>query len=517
VNRLRATRPAAALTAVIAAIALSGCAPTPEAAYSAAVRQATEELRGLSPDAAEEAAMRRSAAVESDAWRLAGLDDNTAESTSELLGAALDPTLAWASSERAHPSAIALISTAVSPGSFATTIGLGFIAVDAATGTAIVKSNDGATGSHAGEVPGGTSAATVGEDGTVHAEVSTAASSGGVDTAVAASTDLGVCPDAEGRLEMSADVTVRVERGDRGASLEMHVDATGLLDDDANLVGSNYEYRQQYASFADGAGEFLDHSGNAAGDVSVNRHSDAVTADFVTSAAVAAAMMAAVVADNLQRAAEKGWASGRCVDVTLTPSQGPDGLDPDAEVTIDAAAKSTVDGSATRGTMVATLTGEGGVSPSESKLDAPATFTYSAPSEKDKTGTVKVESRSKRGIGTSTLTLSTGAGSYSASGGREEYAGAGTVCSLTDPFTIPGNTVTFTFSPAGASGGTWTASGGAWDLTFTGDGSYTVVYADAVATTIVLSGTVATIAPDGSRYPGSADLEFALTPIDDCS
>lgn len=63
----------------------------------------------------------------------------------------------------------------------------------------------------------------------------------------------------------------------------------------------------------------------------------------------------------------------------------------------------------------------------------------------------------------------------------------------------------------------WRATGGAGDVKFTGEGSYTVISSsDDVATKLDLDGTVATIAPDGSRFPASADLEFSLTPIDAC-
>ena len=144
----------------------------------------------------------------------------------------------------------------------------------------------------------------------MQAEYSSAYTVNNADLTVSAATDLDPCPDANGRLEMSADVAVRLESGGKGASIDMHVDATGLLDDDANLVGTNHEYRQQFASYADGAGEFLDHSGTAAGDVTVNRNSDAVTADFVTGAAVSAALLAQMVADNLQKAAERAGHPG---------------------------------------------------------------------------------------------------------------------------------------------------------------------------------------------------------------
>ena len=110
--------------------------------------------------------------------------------------------------------------------------------------------------------------------------------------------------------------------------------------------------------------------------------------------------------------------------------------------------------------------------------------------------TIKARSRNRN------PELSTGEPAYAASGGRVEYSGAGTICSLSAPFTIPGNTVTFTFTPSSKSGGTWKASGGLMDLVFVGDGSYSVVTSDDnVPTLLVLEGTVATIAPGGDQIP----------------
>ena len=79
-------------------------------------------------------------------------------------------------------------------------------------------------------------------------------------------------------------------------------------------------------------------------------------------------MFQTFVADKLVAAATKAWQSGRCVQLTATPSAGPGGLDPSAQVTITASPKSKVDGAAAGGTVTATLTeGAASVSPSATK------------------------------------------------------------------------------------------------------------------------------------------------------
>lgn len=429
---------------------------------------------------------------------------------------ALVPTAEWVTIGRKRPCTIDLVSTPLSAAPGGSAPGVGFMAVDTVPNAAVTHTKDGATGTQSGEAPDGRTRVSVGADGTVHAEVSTESTVGDVQMTVDAATDLDPCLDADGRLELSTDVTVRLTVGRSGVSFEMHVDPTGLLDDDANLVGTNYKYRHQYASYADVAGEFLDFSATADGDVTVNRHSDAVTPGFIIGVAESGAGLAYMVAHNLQKAAEKGWASGRCVDLELAPSDEP-GLEPGATVTIDAASRSTVATRPTGGTVVGTLAGAGVLDPTGRRPETPAIFRFTAPSERDQSGTMSVESRSKRGIGTGRLTLPTEGRAFAASGARVENSGSGTTCSLSAPFTIPGNTVTFAFTPAGESGGTWTASGGPMDLIVERDGTYTVALSDdKVPALLVLDGTVATIAPGGSRFPASADFEFSLTPTQAC-
>ena len=79
-------------------------------------------------------------------------------------------------------------------------------------------------------------------------------------------------------------------------------------------------------------------------------------------------MFQTFVADKLVAAATKAWQSGRCVQLTATPSAGPGGLDPSADITVTASPKSKVDGAAAGGTVTATLTeGAASVSPSATK------------------------------------------------------------------------------------------------------------------------------------------------------
>ena len=497
-------------------------------ALTTAAAQVDTELSSLDGDSLTQAVTLIASRAEAAAWTASGIDDAVGgpRATNQLMHAALTPLLAWTTRQRQQPSEFQLAGLTSassglrtqSGGGVASAFSLGFVAIGGLADSGVRESNRGSIGSDSAELPGGSATLSVAADGSVHAEMATTGREGDLSVNVTAATDLNPCPDADGRLEMSADVAVRVNVGAAGGSIEFHIDATGVLDDDANLAGSNYEYRQQYASYADGKGEFLDHSGNAAGELTVNRYSEAASAEFGTDAATMAAALAYMVARDLQASAEKGWSSGRCVDVVVTPSADPSALDPDAQVTIEAAPRSRHSGELTGGNIVATYTGDGTLDPTGRRVDAPATFDYVAPSETERTGTATFESRSRRGIGNATLTLSTGTESYTVTGTRDEYSGGGTICSLEEPFTIPGTTLDFDFTPIDRNRGNWSATGSIEDLAFRGTGTYSVTRADSDdSRTLVVDGKITVIAPDGSRHDGPADLQFNLVPTDPCS
>lgn len=68
----------------------------------------------------------------------------------------------------------------------------------------------------------------------------------------------------------------------------------------------------------------------------MNRSSGQATLEFAQSAVDSAAVLADLVASDLLKVAQRGWESGRCVTVTLTPSADPATLEPSASVNIEA-------------------------------------------------------------------------------------------------------------------------------------------------------------------------------------
>ena len=149
-------------------------------------------------------------------------------------------------------------------------------------------------------------------------------------------------------------------------------------------------------------------------------------------------------------------------------------------------------------------------------MPAVATFTYVAPGTRDKTGTVSLEARSKRGIGRAEVVLDTNARSYQATGGLDDFIGTGTICDLSQPFTISGTGVTVTFTPADDEHGDYTYTGAIPDLGYEvfGSGTYTVT-ADDTGGTIIGTGPGSVKTPLGTMTSDGTET-YTLTPTAAC-
>jgi hypothetical protein len=217
-------------------------------------------------------------------------------------------------------------------------------------------------------------------------------------------------------------------------------------------------------------------------------------------------------------AATSGWQSGRCITLQTSASDGPTGLDPNAQVTISAQPRAKSDGASAGGTVTALLTGgEAAVDPSSTPLPADAEFTYTAPGERDKTGQVSLESRSKRGVGKAVVDLDTkGTPAFSATGGGGEWVATGTICSLQQPFVVEGSGLTATATPADDLGGVYILTGDAGGVAWDGSGTYTVMLADDKRSgTMTLEGVNTIHSPIGD-FSDAAVATFTLTAIDPC-
>ena len=324
------------------------------------------------------------------------------------------------------------------------------------------------------------------------------------------------CPDPSGNFDIEAKIDVKTSKGNVGSNATIDMKIDGQVDDDAHLAGSTVEANTQWADFAGGQGQFLDFTttGNSAGEhtFTANRSGGALTADFGRMAGLLSAMFVYMVQDKLIAAAEKAWSSGRCVQLNVTPSAGPDGLDPGQVVSVLAEPRSKVDGSPTGGNVTATLTaGVQSVEPNGSPVPADADSTYTAGSEQDETGTVAYESRSKRGVGKAQVTFKTGgAAAYLVVGGLEDWQVSTVVCDVTEPFTLESPGVGVAEFSGGLSG-TYSATG---VFNFSYAGTYQITLSNGLGSP---GSMVATSGGQIAGQGGSGSENYSLTPAEPCA
>jgi hypothetical protein len=115
------------------------------------------------------------------------------------------------------------------------------------------------------------------------------------------------------------------------------------------------------------------------------------SATFLTSA------IAQLFLRQVAREAETFWRSGKCID--LVPSRDSGSVSSGEQVNLRVDAKQRFTGEAIEKPIVATFTGKASLEPSDTPVDAPATFTFTAGSDKDDRGTIDLKQTSNRGIG----------------------------------------------------------------------------------------------------------------------
>ncbi|MGB4780370.1 hypothetical protein [Microbacterium sp.] len=502
----------------VVALALTGCTTGPSSTYADSARRTLEELRRLDPNDRAAAVMAHASAAELDARAAFGIDDalgGIARADDVLAGlrAPLAQLIDVDAPEDAFTFAPAGIGTGGGVGTF---LGLAFTAVGMIGDTAMTLADQGHSGSETAPLPGGTAQITVGEDGSLQSTFETTGTQGATTARMAATTAIESCPAADGTLDLSGRSDVSITVGAQTLRIELDVFVTGRLDDAAKLAESDYTYRHQTSESRGSTGQFFDHSGGPHTDLTVNRNSSQTSLEFAQSAVDSAATFADLVANDLLKVAQRGWESGRCVTVTLTPSHDPASLEPAAPVRIDAASTSTLDGRPTGGSVSGTLAGEGSLSPAGDAQEAPATLTYVAAAEKHRTGILTATSRSKRGFGTATMTLTTGALAYTASGGADGLIVSGSICSLKAGFVLSGGGTSFTFTPTSDDGGTYRMAGIEEGVSYVGEGSYSVDH-DAAhqAIKLVLDGDMSLSTSEGTTGASLPDMTIPLTAMTD--
>ena len=332
-----------------------------------------------------------------------------------------------------------------------------------------------------------------------------------------ARSEIQVCPAENGLLDISALIEVTVSKNGKRQKAVVDSKVRIQVGDDAEIASKDGETRVQWAANDGSSEQSIDvtYGTGSKPPYTFNGASLNVTEGFVRSSVVTGNLIGQMVMMFIVNAAEKGWKSGRCVQLNVSPSAGPSGLAPGATVTVSAQPRSKIDRAPTGGTVTAVLSGgEKSIDPSSTPLQADAEFTYTASDEKDKSGTVDFEAKSKRGIGKASVTFDTNSVRYSASYSGGGISISGLVANLSAPFdldaTFTGGDAVFSFTPNDEQGGSFAINGGGSGATVTGGGTYTVTDNDDGTKTLLATGNACV---DVSSICSDVVHPITLTPI----
>jgi hypothetical protein len=474
----------ALLTAALLAGALAACSPTGSPAAeptNAAAREALAVLRG--PAAKATAELRtRDAAFERAGWAQAGFDT--------ALGGAAQADAAFAAASAATKQRVdgaQGLTVSVAPASTRTTVGEGFgaglmgsffltgLGVDAL----VEGSADGRTGTATQDVgQGATITASVGADGALGLDADVTFVSGGVESRMTASHRFDPCPAADGSVEVTSKLGIAAAAASSSFGVEVDLTTYVQAGPEAELDGTAFEFQLHSQTVDGGSTKSLTYSLDSEGGGEVLDQQGAVDADYARGAVGVGVLVAGLTANLLGTAISKGWQRpGRCVDLQVSASKGPTGLDPDDRVTLTAKPVAKRDGKPAGGTVEAKLSGAKSLDPT-GKAKADATFHYTAPHERKGSGTVALTARSNRGVGAASMTLSVGTNCYTTNGVEGDFTYSGTACDIGTPFTVAitaeETAWRLAFTPTSTTGGSFTVSGSIGGAPVDGGGIYTI-------------------------------------------
>jgi hypothetical protein len=302
------------------------------------------------------------------------------------------------------------------------------------------------------------------------------------------------CPDATGKVVakfsvvMRADVAVGGKQG--GAQREYSGSITGQVGDDAYVSGVEVDARAQFSaqrSASHNAYADVSIKGSQSGrwtagstprfhgPVRVTRSGSTITNEDRVSARDNASEQIISLVDEYVYWLQQRWRDGSCVAI-VAPVPG--SVKPGSSSSFDVSVKQKRDGTVIHAPVELTLQGQASLKPARIASSS-ATATYVASGEAGSHATLNFKSTSRRGIGTLDADVTVGRAGYDAKGGQN-IAISGSVCGgVESPFTLQGrppdgSSVTFSYSPTSATGGTYTYAGGGGGFTFTGKGIYTI-------------------------------------------
>ena len=351
-----------------------------------------------------------------------------------------------------------------------------------------------------------------------------AVNEGGVSGRVKTRIHLDACPDPDGKLVVTIDTESQMSAGGKGGLVKISYRRERWLDDDARLSDAAAEDFEVEMSGAGTTGDKLSFAerrtvsrdGRESGGVSSQegfdifhledaKHTEQLrdnTRDLMR--VVADAMLMGMGQDP-------PYESGRCIDLNVRsdPTKRA-GARPNTAYTLFAEPRARLDGAPARGTVTATLDGTSALSPTD-KVKADARFDYANPDKKEQTATVAFESRSRRGVGRAALVFDTKKGGYRVVGGQNDFKVNALVCSLGEPFHLKSSAGIVMHMSGGENGGSYTVSGQAAGVAWSGNGRYTLAIDGGEGGRLNAQGITTITSPMG-RFSDSVEPTFSLTP-----
>jgi hypothetical protein len=237
-----------------------------------------------------------------------------------------------------------------------------------------------------------------------------------------------LCPDAQGNVPLQFTFKATVGQPGAGEQVAVLSQATGHVNDDGKLGSyddtSTFQGARQRTPppgmdprFANIFFEFQEkltqYTGNNIPPTykgNYTRGSVALDYDFAAETASSLRLIEMFLIQNAFQIAEEKWSTGYCVEIQVPElGAGVKSVQPNSETSFTANVHQRFENAALQVPVIATLNdGQVFVSPSGSKVPAPASFTYKAPGENNKTAIVILLTRSNRGIATLDVKFKTG-------------------------------------------------------------------------------------------------------------
>jgi len=345
------------------------------------------------------------------------------------------------------------------------------------------------------------------------------------------------CPDADGNIPFKLDFSggVHGSAGTKQGGFKLDLKASGVahvndsayidkLDLDANIQhsiqrpppGHNAFYDMSIRSIGDGAWMGPGSNIQWSNETTVNRVGSTTKASDVDAQNARRVLQ---MTDSYLLTLQELWRNGACVEVL---ADEPGTVAQNSSTSVQAKVRHRLERTELHLPIESSLAGPASLTPVRVEA-APGNFTYVAPGVADNVSTLTFTSTSRRGIGKVSVAARTEGQkkAYRAAGGQN-IAISGTICGgLSSPFTLSGSppdgsNVTFSYNPSGDQSGSYTYTGGAGRVVFSGNGAYTIGAGS--GDTLILkqsdSGCVTNI-PGGTC--ASYTNEVTLTPMEPCN